>query len=245
MADNVGPSLKQRPNLILLHAGTNDLDDRAQYSVEGSDAQGMASRLGDLIDQMVKACPDAVILVAMIIDTCDSHKASRHQAYVDLIPGVVKERRSKGNHVLAVDFTDFPTSSLYDCLHPNPEGYKTMGDYWYDYIHQVPSKWISKPVGADPDLSGVGSDKNGGVATDIPKPDYGNPVVVSSKDAVAEAYQVALKGDQSICKSRPTWKSTGKIGMGVGSNGLWKFTESWGSAGKVFDGIGRPASGVR
>ncbi|KAJ3467994.1 hypothetical protein MRS44_005558 [Fusarium solani] len=245
MSKNVGPSLKQRPNIILLHAGTNDLDDRPDTGKQGNDPEGIALRLGKLIDQMREACPDAVILVAMIIPNCDSHKKERHKAYVDLIPGVVKKRAALGHHVVAVDFTGFPLSDLYDCLHPTPDGYNKMGDYWFDFLSQIPRSWITKPVGPDPDPSGAGSDKNGGVATDIPGPDYGNPIAVTSKERIREAYEITMKGDQSRCKSRPTWQSAGKIAMGVGKNGPWKFTENWGKAGKVFDGIGRSASNVR
>ncbi|KAH7114166.1 SGNH hydrolase-type esterase domain-containing protein [Dactylonectria estremocensis] len=245
IADHIGPSLKHRPNIILLHAGTNDLDDRSQYSSEGNDPDGIASRLGALIDKMVDACPDAVILVAMIIKTCDSHKAPRHDAYTELIPGVVKTRRSKGAHVLAVDFTDFPLNKLTDCIHPTTEGYKTFADYWYDYIHQIPSSWITKPIGNDPDLSNAGSDKNGGISTDIPAPDYGNPIVPKSKTEVQEAFDAAIKGDESACKTRPTWKGAGQIARGVGETGEWKFTENWGKAGQVFDGIGRAGEHVR
>ncbi|RSL78301.1 hypothetical protein CEP51_008323 [Fusarium floridanum] len=245
MSKHVGPSLKQRPNIILLHAGTNDLDDRPGTGVQGTDPAGIAFRLGKLIDQMREACPDAVILVAMIIPNCDSHKSPRHKAYVELIPGVVKKRAERGHHVIAVDFSEFPLKDLYDCLHPTPDGYKKMGDYWFDFISQIPKSWITKPVGPDPSPAGPGSDENGGVATDIPGPDYGNPIVVTSKERIREAYEITMKGDQSMCKSRPTWQSAGKIAMGVGKNGLWKFTENWGKAGKVFDGIGRSASGVR
>ncbi|KAH6989984.1 SGNH hydrolase-type esterase domain-containing protein [Ilyonectria destructans] len=150
ISDHVGPSLAQRPNMVLLHAGTNDMDDRSFLSTEGSDPKGAAKRLGNLIDQIIEACPDAVILVAMIIWTCDPHKVSTTPKYQSLIPGIVQERRSNGSHVLAVDFTTFPNSQLQDCIHPSFNGYQEFGHYWYDFITQIPSSWIKDPVGADP-----------------------------------------------------------------------------------------------
>ncbi|EEU34911.1 uncharacterized protein NECHADRAFT_93179 [Fusarium vanettenii 77-13-4] len=152
MADHVDPSLLHRPNLILLHAGTNDLEDRARYSTEGNDPQGMADRLGALIDQMFEACPDAVMLVAMILPTCDPHKSANHEAFISMIPSLVKERRLRGRRILAVDFTDFPLDQLYDCIHPKPDGYHKMGDWWYDYLTQIPPSWVTEPIGDDPEL---------------------------------------------------------------------------------------------
>ncbi|KAH8675222.1 SGNH hydrolase-type esterase domain-containing protein [Ilyonectria robusta] len=150
ISDHVGPSLAQRPNIVLLHAGTNDMDDRSFLSTEGNDPKGAAKRLGSLIDQIIEACPDAVILVAMIIGTCDPHKVSATPKYQALIPGIVQERRSNGSYVLAVDFTTFPKSLLQDCIHPSLNGYLEFGHYWYDFITQIPSSWIKDPVGADP-----------------------------------------------------------------------------------------------
>lgn len=126
------------------------MDDRSFLSTEGSDPKGAAKRLGNLIDQIIKACPDAVILVAMIIGTCDPHKVSATPKYQSLIPGIVQERRSNGSHVLAVDFTTFPKSQLQDCVHPSFNGYLEFGHYWYDFITQIPSSWIKDPIGADP-----------------------------------------------------------------------------------------------
>lgn len=126
------------------------MDDRSFLSTEGNDPKGAAKRLGNLIDQIIGACPDAVILVAMIIGTCDPHKVSATPKYQALIPGIVQERRSHGSHVLAVDFTTFPKSLLQDCIHPSVSGYAEFGHYWYDFMTQIPSSWIKDPVGADP-----------------------------------------------------------------------------------------------
>jgi lysophospholipase L1-like esterase len=161
IADNVSPSLAMRPNLILVHAGTNDMNSNGNISTEGNDPQSAADRLGELVDQMVTACPDATILVAMIlniIDTgsCSSYTAqeTRLQQFQSLIPGIVSSRAAVGKHVLAVDFTKLPTSLVHsdDCIHPKNAGYKLMGDYWYDFLHQVPKAWINAPIGAGPKL---------------------------------------------------------------------------------------------
>ncbi|KAM0282114.1 hypothetical protein ACHAQH_003154 [Verticillium albo-atrum] len=152
MGENVGPSLEQRPNIILLHAGTNDMSARRDRSVQGNDPAGAARRLGVLIDQMVEACPDAVIIVAIIVSSCDKEREERERKFQSLIPGVVKERIDDGKHVLVADFTTIEGDYLRnDCIHPNNYGYKVMGQYWYDFLTQVPRSWIQAPKGSDPE----------------------------------------------------------------------------------------------
>ena len=128
----------------------------------GTDAQGndptqAAQRLGNLIDQVISTCPDASVLVAQIINTIQTAPESsagqddRIKMYNSLIPGIVASRQEAGSHILTVDFGDWPTSGLNSGgVHPSTEGYSLMGDWWYDYIHQIPTGWINAPVGSDP-----------------------------------------------------------------------------------------------
>ncbi|EWZ92362.1 hypothetical protein FOWG_07509 [Fusarium oxysporum f. sp. lycopersici MN25] len=157
ISDHVTESLEQKPNLVLLHAGTNDMDLRPSISKEGNDPKDAATRLGDLIDKIVRYCPDAAILVAIPLASCDTEKP-KMPIYRALIPGLVRQRRKDGDHVIAVDFSTFDLGELRDCLHPTNEGYSIMGDYWYDFIKQVPKGWIKEPVGDDPkrEENGVG-----------------------------------------------------------------------------------------
>lgn len=146
----MGESLQQRPNLILLHAGTNDMNLNPAVSTEGNDPVAAAQRLGTLIDSMAEACPDAAILVAMIIGTCDPARAPATGQFQGLIPDVVRRRRDAGRRVLAANLTAFPTAELQDCIHPSQSGYRLLGDDWADVVSQVPRDWIRKSVGADP-----------------------------------------------------------------------------------------------
>ncbi|CAM1510069.1 Fc.00g004040.m01.CDS01 [Cosmosporella sp. VM-42] len=45
IADHVGPSLKQRPNIVLVHAGTNDMNPSPKISTEGNNPKEAADRL--------------------------------------------------------------------------------------------------------------------------------------------------------------------------------------------------------
>lgn len=241
-------SLEQRPNVILLAAGTNDMNENPAISKEGNDPAGAADRLGKLIDKMIKECPDATILVAMIINTCDPKHSLRTKEYQQLIPRVVRKRKDDGKHVLAVDFTTIETGNLQDCVHPTNEGYKLMGHYWYDFIHQIPDKWIKKPVGPDPDNGDEdGSKDNGGIDKDIPAPNWGkSPIQVTSKEVVEETAKRALGNGPAACKAKPGWKGTGKIALGnIGHNGDWKYKKNWKEEGKVAAGLGLDTRHVR
>ncbi|KAF4990980.1 hypothetical protein FDECE_14187 [Fusarium decemcellulare] len=240
ISDHVGPSLEQRPNIILLAAGTNDMNPNHGISKEGNDPKGAAGRLGKLIDKMIKECPDATILVAMIINTCDEKQSPATKEFQKLIPGVVKSRKDDGHHVLAVDFTTFKTSDLQDCIHPTNAGYKIMGDYWYSFIHQIPSNWIKNPIGSDP--NGGGDSQNGGIDKNIPAPDWGkSPIQVTSKETVADTAEWATGGEDGAvtCNGDPQYKAAGKIALGnVGKDGDWKYHKNWVSEGEVAEGLG-------
>ncbi|KAM0283523.1 hypothetical protein ACHAQH_002474 [Verticillium albo-atrum] len=151
LAENVGPSLKQRPNLILLHTGTNDMAPLERIATEGNDPAAAAERLGGLLDLMITACPDAVIIVAVIVSSCQTERIAGTREYQALIPEVVQARYIDGHKVLAADFSTIPDSFLNgDCIHPSTEGYQEMSRYWYDFITQVPKEWLQAPRGSDP-----------------------------------------------------------------------------------------------
>jgi lysophospholipase L1-like esterase len=145
------PSLEQRPNLILLHAGTNDMNPNGAVSTEGNDPVEAAQRLGTLIDHIIEACPDAVILVAVIIGTCDPQQSPATEKFQALIPDVVESRLAAGHRVLTADFTSFPMADLRDCIHPTNDGYRKLGDYWFDAIASMPGNWLTMPLGPDPE----------------------------------------------------------------------------------------------
>ncbi|KAI8316014.1 Multidomain esterase [Colletotrichum sp. SAR11_59] len=120
ISDHVGSSLQQQPNIVLVHAGTNDMNPNLDVALEGNDPKDAAERLGKLIDQVVEACPSAVVLVAMIINTRDEGQQRNTVPYQGHIPGIVASRQVAG--LLRVDG-----------VHPTNEGYRHFGDYWILY----------------------------------------------------------------------------------------------------------------
>jgi lysophospholipase L1-like esterase len=130
-------ALRDLPNVVLLLIGTND---------EGfaSSEAGASDRLATLIDKIVSAMPDALIVVSSIyvFPGCKSTNYTPTQcaanviAYDAAIPGAVQQRVAQGHHLLYVDVSGMPSNGLSsDGVHPNiASGYPWMGDRWYEVI---------------------------------------------------------------------------------------------------------------
>jgi lysophospholipase L1-like esterase len=115
------------PHIILMMIGTNDAND--------STAPQMADRLEALIDKIVGAAPDALLVVAKI--TPVPWAMSVVNGYNDAIEDIVQERAAAGKHVELADMnTGFMSSTMFvsDNLHPNRAGYEFMAGRWYDVI---------------------------------------------------------------------------------------------------------------
>ena len=128
------PALQQNPNIILLHIGTNDI-----YSTTQSPAQA-PTRLGALIDKIVSAAPNALLVVAQITPLANTSWEATVVTYNAAIPAVVQARATAGKHVQLVDqHTGFQVSTMLssDGIHPNQTGYNHMGDVWYAGIKSV------------------------------------------------------------------------------------------------------------
>lgn len=113
--DVMSKGLAMRPNVVLLHAGTNDLN-RAEIEEETwADAP---RRLGDLIDEVTRVCPDAVVLVAKIIQAENPQTAKNIKAFNTALPEVVDHQSRQGRKVMVVDHSPVGISELVDGLHP-------------------------------------------------------------------------------------------------------------------------------
>ncbi len=123
-----------RPNIILLHIGTNDVNGNL-------DLANAPTRLGALIDRMTSDSPTTLVVVAQIIPTTNDNTNVAIRAYNAAIPALVQQRASAGKHVMLLDMytlfasrADFKTALMNDSLHPNVAGYAAMGDAWYASI---------------------------------------------------------------------------------------------------------------
>ncbi len=125
------PAFREIPHIVLLMAGTND--------VVWAGPEGAPMRLGTLIDAVIKAAPDALLVVAQLTPLGDPASDGRAKTYNETIPATVEMRASAGKHVIMVDMhSGVPASGIStDTVHPNPQGYKAMADVWYEAVGPV------------------------------------------------------------------------------------------------------------
>jgi hypothetical protein len=113
-----------KPHIILLHIGTNNLS--------GGNVTTNINYLGSLIDAVVKACPDALLVVAKIIPYNGNEKG-----FNDAIPALLDTKTKAGAHIIMVDQSaGFLSSDIGDGVHPNEGGYVKMAAVWYKAISQ-------------------------------------------------------------------------------------------------------------
>jgi hypothetical protein len=136
-------SLSKQPNVVLVMAGTNDVNNL-------SDPEGAPARLGSLIDRIIAECPDAAIIIAQITPIADAAKNALAKTFNAAIPGIVAARANSGAKVLVVDMSSYLTvNDLDDGLHPKDTGYILMARAWYAGIEQAAKNgWIREPIPA-------------------------------------------------------------------------------------------------
>jgi lysophospholipase L1-like esterase len=113
------------PHIVLLHIGTNDVTGSADPSTT-------ANQLDTLVADLVKAAPDALILVAKIIPLF--YASTTYNNYVAKIQGIVSAHAAMNEHVVMVDMTSFPSTDYGNGVHPSDQGYVYMGNLWYQAI---------------------------------------------------------------------------------------------------------------
>jgi lysophospholipase L1-like esterase len=118
-----------RPDIILLHIGTND--------IRRGDVASATGNLSALLDDMLVRLPQTHIIVAQIIPFRRGSDPE-HQSYNAAIPGIVA---SKGPRVSMVDMQNILSKSDYaDGLHPNASGYDKMALAWEPAIRAAASR---------------------------------------------------------------------------------------------------------
>ncbi|MCJ1424506.1 hypothetical protein MMC29_002394 [Sticta canariensis] len=211
-------SLGYRPNVILLHVGTNDFDSVSPKET----TEDAPERLDGLIDDLVFACPDAAILVAQLVHAEDPLYEKRIQLFNNQVPGIVAKRANAGHRVMVADMRSITKQYLIDGIHPTDVGYKMMADIWFACIKAARAKgWIQRPIGPDP------------------------PAIKTNKIDLKTA-QTVLKLKQR-CRKQPFLSAVNKgqfLTGGLGRNGGAKFSPKWVNQGKVSIGRGLQAAEI-
>jgi lysophospholipase L1-like esterase len=116
-----------RPDIVLLHAGTNNI-------TVGDSPAVTAAKLRALIARIRSHNPDMLIFVAKVVTSRDPKRRPPTNAYQSRIPGVVA---AAGANVHLVDQSSVGGTDIYDYTHPNNFGYAKMGYNWYTGMRAV------------------------------------------------------------------------------------------------------------
>jgi lysophospholipase L1-like esterase len=128
-ANIVGWLQSYSPRTILLHIGTNDMN-------QNYDIANAPARLSALIDKIRANAPIVELFVAQITPETNPTLESRVQAFNAAIPGIVGQ---KGSMTHLVDMhSAITTADLADGVHPNAAGYDKMGARWFSALQSVP-----------------------------------------------------------------------------------------------------------
>ncbi|MEV4705527.1 SGNH/GDSL hydrolase family protein [Actinoplanes sp. NPDC049316] len=117
-----------RPDIVLLHAGTNNI-------TQGDSATTTARKLSAMIDQIRTARPAAYIFVAQIITSRVPREAAVDRSYNRLIPQLVAAKQD--DRITVVDQSSVAGIDLHDLHHPNDFGYSKMAWNWYRGMSRV------------------------------------------------------------------------------------------------------------
>ncbi|KAL4874598.1 hypothetical protein BJY04DRAFT_224886, partial [Aspergillus karnatakaensis] len=150
-------STAARPNIVLLHAGTNDMDLNREVA-------GAVDRLEKIIENVQRECPDAVVLVAKIIFSTDEGMQARTEVYNRGIGEMVALRQEGGQKVMVVDMSGvLGVGDLADKKHPNDSGYAKMANAWFAGIVEAVEKgWVGVPEESEARGVGLGVGGAGG-----------------------------------------------------------------------------------
>ncbi|EYB21918.1 hypothetical protein FG05_11578 [Fusarium graminearum] len=149
-------SIASRPNVVLLHAGTNNMD--LEDDLEGSPAM-----LATIIDGLFSNAPDVTVLVAPVIWANKPRMQQNTERFNPQVISIIEERQKDGKHILKVPI-DITVGDLWDEKHPNDRGYQKMADAWLKAILEADERgWLKDPVPRDAGgLPGVGLGIGGG-----------------------------------------------------------------------------------
>jgi len=151
-------ALPSRPNIVLLHIGTNDMYQNLHVATA-------PDRLSNMMSQIFTGCPDVVLLVALIVQSSAVATNSLIVEYNNAIKtSIIPTFASAGKHVVMVDMYEGlnSTTDFADFLHPNDSGYARMAEIWYEGLQKAhASKWVGVPAAVGGALALTGTTSGG------------------------------------------------------------------------------------
>ncbi|KAF2859660.1 carbohydrate esterase family 3 protein [Piedraia hortae CBS 480.64] len=117
------------PNVVLIHLGTNNC-------VQNKATSDSANHYGDLLNDIKKHAPNAVVVASTLIPNGNANIESCIKDLNNRLSNVVANARSNGQKITLVDMhAVVPLSQLNaDKTHPTDTGYQMMAQSWYSTL---------------------------------------------------------------------------------------------------------------
>jgi lysophospholipase L1-like esterase len=143
-----GALARSRPNVVLLMAGTNDMN----KPVEPATAPERLDALITLILQSAGGdTPVPLVVVVKIPPNGNPSADSRTVAYNAAVEEIVQAHQGRGRRVLVADMYAALRvgADMGDGLHPNDGGYAKVADVWYGALAEAAGRgWSEEPAPA-------------------------------------------------------------------------------------------------
>ncbi|KAF7954201.1 hypothetical protein EAE96_005330 [Botrytis aclada] len=148
IAEYAKSSLPEEPNLVLLMAGTNDMNNFNNVTTA-------PDRLSGLIDEITSAVPNVTLIVAQLTPASNTTVDAAMVDFNSKIPDIIASKVAAGQKVSTVNMMDYVSvNDLRDGLHPTDYGYQQMAKAWFAGIQQVQKNgWIDYPISTNVTLA--------------------------------------------------------------------------------------------
>ena len=127
----------EKPDVVLLYIGTNDLDWRAD-----PDPDHAADRLTALVDRILTDAPDTTVVMEGLVTTTGGLQ-DRVRQYNDRAGRLALAEQAAGKHFLFAAGAVLGPADFTDRLHPSDSGYQKMADAFFPPLYQaLTSGWV-------------------------------------------------------------------------------------------------------
>ena len=131
-------SINAKPNLVLIHAGTNNMDKNRDLDIA-------LDVMRSIIDGIFQAVQGVTILVAPVIWANNPAMQANTDHFNPQVEELIKLRQQQGKHILSVPI-DITVADLSDDKHPNDKGYEKMANAWLKAILEADDRgWLKEP----------------------------------------------------------------------------------------------------
>ena len=121
-----------RPDVVLLHLGTNDL-------IQKQSVQSTLDDISNIIDRLRDYNSNIAILLAKVTPSVTKRGGEAIAAFNRLVPDLAQSKNRSGSPVILVDQeSGFNVkSNTYDGLHPNASGEIKMANRWFAALDEL------------------------------------------------------------------------------------------------------------